>query len=363
MVEALRTCLDRNLTFAAFRWNGRVHLWAQVDSALESVPTHGLDALTARFVIAPFNSSKAAVTVLRPDVRLLLDGGPVDLRELPEGDGNRVPQHDAPPTWDRKDHARAIGEAKALFRAGLLRKVVLSRVVPEPFPAEQLPLLFRNALDTHPHAFVCLVNCPEYGTWLGASPEQLVEADGDTVSVDAIAGTMPTGTAPAAAQDWGAKERDEQELVTRGVLEVFAECGLDAVSVSDQHVLPAGPVAHLHSRIVARSGTTSLTALVQALHPTPAVCGTPRNSAIDFITAHEPHDRSLYAGYWGPWRVDGRTQLNVNIRCFRTFADTAWIHVGGGITAGSDADDEWRETEHKTQTWLHPIRTTGGRIS
>ena len=76
---------------------------------------------------------------------------------------------------------------------------------------------------------------------------------------------------------------------------------------------------------------------------------------MDLIGRLEPSPRSLYAGYWGAWRWYGRTELMVNIRCLRIQKELAVLHVGGGITAESDPDSEWEETEQKARTWQVPI--------
>jgi isochorismate synthase len=99
----------------------------------------------------------------------------------------------------------------------------------------------------------------------------------------------------------------------------------------------------------------TLSDLVLALHPTPAVCGTPRPAAQAFIEAHETHDRALYAGFWGPWCPDGRTELFVNIRCMRVQYNEATVFAGAGITTGSDAGKEWQETGAKADVLLSAI--------
>ncbi|MEX1132366.1 MAG: chorismate-binding protein, partial [Flavobacteriales bacterium] len=245
---------------------------------------------------------------------------------------------------------------------GELRKVVLARTVTVQFDPVLLPALFMEALERRPKAFVCLMNCPEFGTWLGASPERLIHAENDLVTVDSIAGTQAWESAPKNAEQWGAKERDEQELVTNGIRDVLERHSVQDLRTGDPSVLQAGPVAHLHTRLQGRLGKGTLAQLAQALHPTPAVCGTPREAALRFILEHEPHDRGLYAGYWGPWQIDGTTTLHVNIRCLQAFEHTVNIHVGGGITAGSKAEDEWQETEQKACTWTAPMEALAGRI-
>lgn len=81
------------------------------------------------------------------------------------------------------------------------------------------------------------------------------------------------------------------------------------------------------------------------------------------ILKHEPHERSLYGGFWGTWRDHNNTDLHVNIRCMRLLGDRGVIYTGGGITAGSDPEKEWAETEHKSLTWRRPLEAMRMGIS
>ena len=108
----------------------------------------------------------------------------------------------------------------------------------------------------------------------------------------------------------------------------------------------AGPLAHLKTDIHF-SSTAPTNFWLTALHPTPAVCGLPRAAALRFIAEHTPFDRRLYSGRMGIAFPDGNEIHFVNLRCMQVFEDHVEIHVGGGIVAGSSAEDEWRETELK----------------
>lgn len=360
--EALRQCLERGLTFVAFRWNGTVHVWVQRETGLEVVAASELHQLTDRFIVAPFNAVPGKVHVLKPDLRSQLGNNPIDPAILDGCSGTGAMLDPTTKPWDEAGHAAAISEAKELFATGELRKVVLARTIPVAFDPVHLPVLFIEALERRPEAFVCLMNCPEFGTWLGASPERLIHAENDLVTVDSIAGTQAWNSAPNTVEHWGAKERNEQELVTTAIRDVLEGHAVQDLRIGGPSVLHAGPVAHLHTRLQGKLGKGSLAQLAQALHPTPAVCGTPREAALRFIVAHEPHDRGLYAGYWGPWQMDGATTLYVNIRCLQAFANRVNIHVGGGITAGSKSEDEWQETEQKARTWTVAMKALVGRI-
>jgi isochorismate synthase len=86
------------------------------------------------------------------------------------------------------------------------------------------------------------------------------------------------------------------------------------------------------------------------LHPTSAVCGTPKQAAVDFILATESHERSMYSGYLGPVNVAENTHLFVNLRTVEIKENHAVFYAGCGITEDSDPAKEWQETQMKCQT-------------
>lgn len=368
MREALEHCLAKGLTFAAFRLpGGPVELWVQTHRGIEQVSSDLLGKLKDRFVIAPFRSSAGQVMALRPDLCIVFGGDERDLKDLADlTEGGKGPLPSAPSNkaMTREQFAEAIASAQMAFAKGKLEKVVLSRTVEQPCEQELLPWLFADALEQRPLALVALVHTANTGTWLGASPERLLQADGDRVSADALAGTMPIAVAQRSAEQWGAKEREEQAMVARSVLNTFIDSGLEELHVRGPEPVEAGPVVHLRSSIHAHLAGRSLAGLAMALHPTPAVCGMPREAAMEFIAQHEPQERQLYAGFWGPWQTSRRTDLFVNIRCLHAVDGRAIIHTGAGITAGSVAEKEWSETEHKARTWTQAIEVLRhGRVS
>lgn len=362
MRDALRYCVGHGLAFAAFRWQGRIHLWAGGELDMPELSHRTLAPLEGVFIVRPFHAEGRCINVLVPRLRMFLDEAHIDLAPLRELSKNGIHYPADPPLqWDRAGHEEGVAKAQARMADGALHKVVLSRSIAVPFPLEHMADLFLEGLEAHPKAFVCLANT-RYGLWLGASPERLITAEDERITVDAIAGTLPVDQAPARSSAWGMKERVEQEMVTLAVEEAFTELGLHDVQWKGPDLLHSGTIAHLHTRLTARLGEVPLARVAERLHPTPAVCGTPTPEALDFILANEPRDRMLYAGYWGPWNEEGRSELFVNIRCLLATEDHVHIQVGGGITADSVAADEWRETELKAQAWLGPIAAVKARI-
>lgn len=353
--RALERCISARLTFAAFRRPGAmVEIWAQRDPALDHVEGDLLWEANQVFVVAPFNLEQARVPVIRSDVELefgLLDP---DVEALFQCVGSE-PVVDEPVTpTGETSYKQAVLAAKTAIATDALEKVVLSKVDVLPFKQEDLPALFMALVMEPWSAMIALVHTPEHGFWFGASPERLVIEEEDHVRMDALAGTLPTGSAPKDANRWGAKESHEHGLVKQAIVDACATTGL-VPTVGATTTVASGELTHLRTVIATDLNDRPLSDLVLALHPTPAVCGTPREVANAFIRAHETHDRSLYAGFWGPWCPDGRTELFVNIRCMHATGGQAVVFAGAGITAGSHPDQEWRETDAKAAVLLNAI--------
>ncbi len=97
--------------------------------------------------------------------------------------------------------------------------------------------------------------------------------------------------------------------------------------------------------------------MIEALHPTPAVCGTPREVAADLIAQAEETPRGLYSGFVGPVGPEG-VSLYVNLRTASFSRATVTLWAGGGLLAASEEETEWLETCAKTQTIERILVTT-----
>jgi isochorismate synthase len=365
LLEALRYSIEHRLTFAAFRNpGGQATMWAQQTPELDRVENGLWWELNDVFLLAPYDLPER-LPLVRSDVELTFGDAEPAWHRLMECCGTSLDQEALPtPAMTRPAFEAAVRDAQERCLSGELEKAVLSRSIDLDVNASDAPHLFLEALHRRPEALVCLVSTPEHGLWLGASPERLILAENDIVHVDALAGTLPSNSAPSEPAEWGEKERHEQNVVTRMIAGTFIDLGTPSILLEGPEVMHTGNVAHLRTRITATVGGRSVGEVVLALHPTPAVCGVPLANARQVIHDLEARERELYAGFWGPWSADGRMELFVNIRCMRLFSDKAQLHVGAGITAGSVAEQEWEETEHKADSWRSMIDAlTMARIS
>jgi len=309
-----------------------------------------LDASSATVVVP------ARVDGLDPDGRAWrTDIAPFDARSVaPAAPGAAAPGacalHDA---WSRDGWHTAVRDALGRIDAGDLEKVVLARAVDAvgaaPFDLARVVAALRAQ---QPGCFVFAA--PGI---VGASPELLVRRRGHRVISRPLAGTGSTGAERALA----ASEKDGREhaLVVDAVADVFADWCEGRPVVQGPHVVGLADVTHLASTVDGRlaPGAPGALALALALHPTPAVAGTPSDAALEAIFALEPVSRGLYAGPVG-WVDDrGDGEVAVALRCAQVEGNRARLHAGAGIVAGSDADAEWDETAAKLQPMLRALQS------
>lgn len=250
------------------------------------------------------------------------------------------------PDISKEDYIRKIEETQLKLNRNF-RKVVLSRTHKvEKICSENAIQHLETLAASYERSFVYLVSTKETGTWSGASPELLISQEEDMAHTMALAGTIALDESNEQEIVWSEKEYEEQRLV-----ELFIEhnCKLHNIPFSKKGPLTTitGKLAHLLTRYSLELETNHLARFVRDIHPTPAVCGLPKQVAQTTIAEVENHDRSLYTGFLGEWQLNSSSQLFVNLRCMQYNAKHAVIYAGGGITAASNPDKEWYETCNK----------------
>lgn len=248
-------------------------------------------------------------------------------------------------TCTKEEHMEAVKQAQGHIAVNAVSKVVLSRTKLTSAIAQPLQL-FEDLCATYPTVFVYLLNLPEMGCWLGATPELLLNKTGQQFLTTSVAGTkLPN-------EDWTEKELNEQQQVTDFIASNLESMGSN-LQIEETTTISAGQIQHLKTDISFTGDYTALQ-IAKALHPTPAVCGNPRGNALEIINKLEKHDRRLYAGFVG-WHSAGQSRFYVNLRCVELHQDSATLYAGGGITEGSNPEQEWKETERKINTLLSVI--------
>ena len=182
-------------------------------------------------------------------------------------------------------------------------------------------------------------------TLMGHSPEALLRVRGEAVSVDVVAGTRLS-----VAQ--GSLLNSPKDLAEHGVVLAYVQRLLShygPIQNSPCIEMDLGALTHLYQCVEAAVPSAHLGALIQALHPTPAVCGFPKQSANHLIAHLESSSRGWYGGVFG-MAIGDTLDLAVTIRGLHLTETGCSVQVGAGIVAASDPIQEWQELNTKLQS-------------
>lgn len=300
------------------------------------------------FVVAPFALSPTEpILVIQPtevshDVSLLppIPQSPLSSDDLLSSKNSR------------SDYHIDFANFHAHLLNGDFQKLVLSRSMEMERKDDASPMdLFRKACEQYPRMMIALFYTPQSGLWLAATPEILLSgADGNWQTI-ALAGTMTYEDNLC----WSDKNIQEQRYVATYIthqLEQFTDNFVE----EGPYTARAGHLAHLRSDFrFTLNNNKVIGELLQALHPTPAVCGLPKQESFRFILQYEHHRRSYYSGFIGPVFMDGQTNIFVTLRCMQFFQHSYRLYAGGGLLKDSDEEQEWQETETKLDTMRNII--------
>jgi menaquinone-specific isochorismate synthase len=260
------------------------------------------------------------------------------------------------PTRSPESWCGAVAEARDLVRTGALEKVVLAREVvvdgDAPFPVHELVARLRAS---YPGAFRFAVD-----GLVGASPELLVARFGERVRSHPMAGTAPRSADPstdarlAASLLASTKDRVEHQITIDFVLDALLPFCSYLDAEAEPSVVAMANVQHLATLVQGRlsSPPASALAMAGALHPTPAVCGSPREEARAAIARLEGFDRGRYAGPVGWVDARGDGAFAVAIRSAELEGARARLRAGVGVVADSDPDAELAESRAKLAALL-----------
>lgn len=297
------------------------------------------------FVFAPFNSGK---TILLPINECEVINEAESEFKIAETIENQWPVNE-----DAKTHFESLVQkaVKAINNDGF-KKVVLSRKETIDVTINVINT-YKNLLQLYPLAFVYCFFHPETGLWMGATPEQLLKTNRNKIHTVALAGTQLYHENKQMV--WPLKEQREQQIVTDYIINTIAQYTTDIES-SVPYTYKAGNLAHIKTDINAIiMQDYTIKDIVTVLHPTPAICGMPKQEAIDFILQNENYNREYYSGYLGELNMNvennkEKTDLYVNLRCMKAEDNKVNLYIGCGITADSKAADEFIETANKSYT-------------
>jgi len=244
----------------------------------------------------------------------------------------------------KSEHIQLVNKGIQFLEKNEFKKVVLSRKEEVNIKELDVQEIFKKLLSNYSNAFAYCWYHPRVGLWLGATPETLVKVKENIFVTMALAGTQVFDN--TTETKWNAKEILEQQYVTDFILEQLKS----DVEVSEPYTVKAGNLVHLRTDISGKlTAALTLNKIIDLLHPTPAVCGVPKEEAKDFILESEYYNRRFYTGFLGELNTDKSSNLYVNLRCMQILKNHIEIYIGGGITRDSNPESEWEETVAKAR--------------
>ncbi len=348
----LDALIEKGASFAICRLSGEQTDRFVMQTGGSPARLHDFEALNGQqgFVIAPFRiTATSPLLVIRPDRTDLPQLS--DLRALP------VPEHTAaaipggatgPASSGKMNYRKRFYQFMQPLQSGELEKVVLSRCKSVPRRKGFSPgRTFYRAAKKYERSCAYLFHTPVSGTWIGSSPEILLTGLENEWQTIALAGTRYPNTGHVT---WDDKNLREQHLVTSYLLRQLSAFRVTP-AINGPYTAKAGNLAHLRTDFrFELPAETPLGSLLQALHPTPAVSGLPKEEAFQFIQDHEGYDRRYYTGFLGMLNRTAETTLYVNLRCMQIGKNSLTLYAGGGLLASSGCREEWKETEQKLGT-------------
>ena len=262
---------------------------------------------------------------------------------------------------DQAGFQRGVTNAIRAFPAEGIHKVVLSITSRLHF-AGPVPVaaLRTNLRRLNPSGYLFQVPLPGDIHLVGVSPELLIEKHGATVQSNPLAGSARRQADPAEDQATAerlatsGKDHHEHQFVTADIRDRLAPLCTTLDVPARPSLIHTTALWHLSTRIRGqlRDPRTNALQLACCIHPTPAVCGTPRDAARTLIEHIEPYNRELFTGIVGWMDAQGNGEWVVTIRCGVLHDKWLQIYAGAGIVDASDPLAEWNEVQTKQGTML-----------
>ncbi len=284
------------------------------------------------------------------------------------GRGVSAPAPLLPVAGDPGDWTPRVERALAAIAGGRFDKLVISRRLRVDLPAGfRLQRMLDWLQPRYPRCTQFAVRNGGY-TLVGVSPERLASLRGRRLQVDAIGGSCARGAGAADDRRLAArllrdaKSLREHRLVVEQITALLQPLCRSLVRPDRPGLLRLPTVQHLHSLISGQlRHELSLLRLASVLHPTPAVGGQPRRTALDWLLANGEQDRGWYSGALGWLDPHGGGELAVILRCGLLGQQQAELYAGAGIVAGSEPQQEFVETGWKLHTMIEALQAGAAR--
>lgn len=328
LAENIRGAINSRLSLYAYRCPGDYTISFGIsENFVDGIGTPG-------FVIAPFSPTSKPITI--PFANSSAKQSDNSLRAF-------FPQRSS----TKDEYVSEINRFKVILDSLGYGKIVAARVLVREISVDPLDI-FSSLCKRYNDAFVFMFSTPVTGCWIGASPELLLSSKNGFLETMALAGTKESGI----EREWDLKNIEEQQMVADYITDCLSIHNLMPAK-EETTTVKAGNVEHLCTRIFANnnlSDSEQLSILLKDMAPTPALCGMPKETALNAISQNEQFERGCYGGYCGPFHGINDFRFNVSLRCSMIENNRIASFAGGGITMRSDPDEEWEETEMKLST-------------
>jgi len=355
MKGKLNSFLEKNIPFVLFRAPGQsTRLVAQL-SPLDS----NLDFQQTGFHFAPFSGREnVPYLIIKNEIDQVIktenDFPDIQINLSPFGGGNGEGFSHKEKSVTHHQYLSDLQSYFDFFGKKQIRKAIYSRIKKVDLASEfDIFSFFKKIESAYPRELVYIANLPGVGLWAGASPETLLKYNNGIAETVALAGTQKIFEGQR-TEDliWGKKEIEEHQMVADYIFEKIKSHDLEIIEQSATYTSQAGAMAHLKQKFQFKISLEQLSNFIKELRPTPAVCGLPKQKALDLIYEIEPYDRQYYAGYLGMVEENNSVDFYVNLSSMKLEKSHAKLFVGGGITQNSNPQKEWQETELKAKTLL-----------
>ncbi len=358
ITSLLNICLRKNIPFVTFRLpnNNSIQTWIQLSGKFNFYENINEVIDKTGFVYAPFHrKTNFPIVFFEPELIFENDNFEESLIGEIFDRSPLYPENTYESSFEinKKEYLKQAKDVIHSFDKDF-SKAVLSRVhienKPEHFNAGNF---FINLQQAYPNAFCHIINIPGAGTWTGATPETLLRINENLVQTISLAGTQAFSNNDQTVT-WQEKELEEQQIVTDYIESILKKFEIEDYRKEKVQNLHAGNAIHLATKFSFDKSyiEKQLGEFILELHPTPAVCGSPKEKALNFLFETENHNREYYSGFCGTINMNEKTDLFVNLRCMKVLKDKLALFVGGGLTALSFPENEWSETLLKAQTLL-----------
>lgn len=252
-------------------------------------------------------------------------------------------------------YQQAVAAALRAIERGTFDKVVVARALsldvarfdlPTALARLAGPSLVRFALERRKSLF------------FGATPERLVSFDGERVTTEALAGSIARGDHEASARELLSSDKDQREhrMVVEAITRALSQLCSEIEAPPQPGIRALRHLLHLATPITARAAApTHVLDLVRLLHPTPAVCGLPREESAAWLRKHEGLKRGWYAAPIGWFDGQGRGSFAVALRSALVRGREGRVFVGAGVVRGSTPEGELGETRLKARAMLEAL--------